>query len=124
MRALIITHANLGQSLVECITMIQGSDADLETLSNSGLSKENLIAKINLWLDSETDTDVIIFTDFVGSSCYTAARTVAATDKRFVIQVLAGTNMPMLLTYANSKDRHTSHELVEIIRDRAQRGIK
>ncbi len=114
-RALVMTHGNIGEELVRVVEMILGRVEGLTALSNAGKSGADLQLAVQSWLDAEVTRDdgpagEIIFIDDYGGSCATAS--ILACGESGHRAVISGVNLAMLLGYVTWRDRDDHAELV------------
>ena len=120
MRVLLVTHGNLGESLLHSAAGIYGQAVGVDFLSNDPHDAGGLAAAIEDWLGSD-DIETLILVDVGGGSCGTAAR--LAADGRKHTWILGGVNLPMVLTCLGSSDAMDGQQLVEKILDRALNSV-
>jgi mannose/fructose-specific phosphotransferase system component IIA len=120
MRVLLVTHGNLGESLLQSAAQIYGEAVGVDCLSNEPHDASGLAAAIREWLGPE-DIETLILVDVGGGSCGTAAR--LAADGRKHTWILAGVNLPMVLTCLGSSDVMDGEALVDKILDRALNSV-
>lgn len=120
MRVLLVTHGELGQSLLDSSARIYGEAVGVDFLSNDPFDATGLSGAIRDWLGPD-DTDTLILVDVGGGSCGTAAR--LAADGRKRTWILGGVNLPMVLTCLGSGDTLDGRELVDKILDRALNSV-
>ncbi|MBM4130026.1 hypothetical protein FJ250_03225 [bacterium] len=99
-RALVITHGNIGAELVRVTGLILGPVEGLEARSNSGRSLADLRAAVSEWLvegAAAGATGGIVFVDDYGGSCATAAQLACGHEPRRAI--VSGVNLAMLLGF-------------------------
>lgn len=128
MRALIVTHGNLGEALRHAAAGILGPQPGLTAVGNDGLSLDDLVARVSLELRLPGEP-VLVFVDFVGGSCHTASRKAIATlpeaDRgEKILGLAAGVNLPMLLTFLTRRATTPAEEMLELVLDRGRRGIR
>ena len=121
MRALLLTHGNLGQALLESAVQIYSMDADIDVMSNEGESTQTLQKGIQRWLDRD-EGPALILVDVGGGSCGVAA-TLAARDRKDC-WILGGVNLPMVLTYMTSHGQLQPEELVSKLLDRTLNAVR
>lgn len=112
-RALVITHGNIGAELVRVTGLILGPVAGLGALSNSGRSLADLRAEIAAWLaegQAAGATGALILVDDYGGSCATAAQLACGHEKGRAI--LSGVNLAMLLGFLTWRENDDFEELV------------
>lgn len=112
-RALVITHGNIGTELVRVTGLILGPVEGLAALGNSGKSLADLRTAISAWLaegDAAGATGGIVFVDDYGGSCATAAQLACGHDPTRAI--LSGVNLAMLLGFLTWREGDEFEELV------------
>ena len=112
-RALVITHGNIGAELVRVTGLILGPVEGLAALSNSGKSLADLRTAITEWLAEGTAsgaTGGVIFVDDYGGSCATAAQLACGHEPDRAI--LSGGNLAMLLGFLTWRENDEFAELV------------
>jgi len=120
--ALLVTHGVLGDELVRTVEAILGPQADVRTLSNSGLSAEALVSGIEgLARELPPAAPIVLFTDLAAGSCGIASRRVA-TDGR-ILKKIAGVNLPMLLEFFHYRDTLPLDELLPRLETKGRAGI-
>jgi mannose/fructose-specific phosphotransferase system component IIA len=123
MKALIITHGELGAGLVDAAEQILGPLKNLIALNNAGKSLESMIKAIQSHLLVDEPTMILI--DFAGGSCHAAAlQACREADLHTILGPITGINLPMLLTFLTRCDREKPAELIEMIIDRGKLGIR
>jgi mannose/fructose-specific phosphotransferase system component IIA len=120
--ALIVTHGKLGCCLKNAAERIIGSADRLDCLSNEGLSLAQLTEAVSRHV-STCDTDLFIYSDFKGGSCYNAVRRAILANPQQKVWHLSGINLPMLLAFLNKRITLSGRELLEAVRERALAGI-
>ena len=120
MRVLLVTHGNLGESLLLSASRIYGQAVGVDFMSNDPHDASGLAAAIREWLGPD-DVDTLVLVDVGGGSCGTAAR--LAADGRHHTWILGGVNLPMVLTCLGSSGAMDGQQLVDKILDRALNSI-
>lgn len=120
MRALLVTHGDLGDALLRSARYIYSVEAPIEVLSNTALDLVGLRAAIENWLDAIAGP-ALVLVDFGGGSCGIAAR--AAAGGRPQVRLLSGVNLPMVLTFLSSHAQLDLDELVSKMLDRALHAV-
>ena len=125
-RALVMTHGQIGAELVGVVEMILGPIEGLESQSNHGLSGDDLREKVNAWLGTKAgeageviplDPPVVIFIDDFGGSCGTAAQ--LCCGLRPGVAIISGVNLAMLLGFVTWRE---DNDLDELVRQIVQKG--
>jgi mannose/fructose-specific phosphotransferase system component IIA len=112
-RALVITHGNIGAELVRVTGLILGPVEGLSALSNSGKSLADLRAAITAWLAEGTAdgaTGAVILVDDYGGSCATAAQLACGQVPDRAI--ISGVNLAMLLGFLTWRENDEFAELI------------
>ncbi len=122
LRILLVSHGQLGEALVGCAHQIMGPQEALAAISNQELSIEDLVLAIQQWTVADS-SPVLLLVDFVGGSCYSAARRAMALAE-VEYHILCGVNLPMLMSLLTRRDRLTLDELAELGLDRGKKGIR
>ena len=118
-RGLIISHATLGEGLLEAVRRITGvGDEALLAVSNEGRGPDDLLEAIRS--GSGEDTPVILFTDMPAGSCGFAARKLAM--QRASTACISGVNLPLLLEFVFHRELPLP-ELVERLVGVGRAGI-
>jgi mannose PTS system EIIA component len=112
-RALVITHGNIGAELVRVAGLILGPVEGLSAASNSGRSLEDIRADITAWLaagDEGSPRGAVIMVDDYGGSCATAAQLACGHEPGRAI--ISGVNLAMLLGFLTWRESDDFAELV------------
>lgn len=122
-RLLIVTHGNMGSSMIEVARKIIGetNEGDVFFLSNDGLSTHDITEKIKNITESYPEDHFLIITDFPGGSCFIASKKIASSDRR--ISSLSGLNISMLLSFLTKKEILTGSKLAEVVKTDGGRAI-
>lgn len=126
-RALVMTHGQIGRELVAVVEMILGPIEGLDALSNHGLSGEDLQQKVAEWLAAvPTDASgkaepALVFIDDFGGSCGTAAQ--LCCGQRRDVAILSGVNLAMLLGFVTWREDSDLDELVRQIVHKGREAI-
>jgi mannose/fructose-specific phosphotransferase system component IIA len=119
--ALIVTHADLAQSLVRAAETVVGGVEDVTLLSNEGLSRDDLERAIEQHVQSWARGGILL-TDFWGGSCHTCGASAARRHGEVVI--VTGVNLPLLLDYLHNRDRLGVVELAERLQQKGRDSIR
>ena len=129
-RALVMTHGQIGAELVKVVEMILGPIKGLDALSNHGLSGDDLKEKMGAWVGSNPgdgnemvplDPPVVIFVDDFGGSCGIAAQ--FCCGQRPGTAIIAGVNLAMLLGFVTWREDNDLNELVGQIIQKGRESI-
>ena len=121
MRALLVTHGDLGEELIASARYIYAVDAPLDFLSNRDKDARQLQSAIEEWLGLR-EGPVLVLVDVGGGSCGIAAQ--LAVGSRPGSWVIGGVNLPMVLTYLSSHAQLDPEELVSKMLDRALNAVR
>ncbi len=120
---LLVTHANLGTSLIETVEFISGKKEDnLSAVSINILDDpETLRKKIKKAIsDVKTDKGVIIFTDMFGGTPSNLSYSFLEEGK---IEVISGVNIPILLKAVNSRSKMNMETLTSVLVEHGKKSI-
>ncbi|MFC1606896.1 PTS sugar transporter subunit IIA [Candidatus Latescibacterota bacterium] len=119
-KGLIVGHSEFGSAVLQAIQAISGSTEDIYTISNIGLSTDDIIDKIRSICQPECQDGLLIFVDLFGGSCWRAAKKAAVPNSRIV----TGLNLPMLLSFVSKRSEMLLDELADIMDVDGKRGIR
>jgi mannose/fructose-specific phosphotransferase system component IIA len=129
-RALVITHGDIGRELVRVTEMILGPIEGLKSMSNSGKSAVDITTEIKVWLDDDR-VDVmppaggshkkLILLDDYGGSCATSAQ--LACGDHPDTSIISGVNLAMLLGFVTWRDSADFDHLVAKIVQKGREAI-
>ena len=117
----LVTHGNLGKCLKSVSEKLIVPSTELIYYSNEEYTLEELENKISGKIDSAKPDKVIIFVDLFGGSCWLLANRIKRTSDQ--IKVLAGANVPMLISYFINYNRLPWDELIEKLVTDGRKGI-
>lgn len=122
-KLLIVTHGELGKTLIEVAKKIIGEIKDdcIFAISNEGKSTKDLADEIKSFVDNEPHSFFIIATDFPGGSCFIASRKIASSSK--TISSVSGLNISMVLSFLTKKELYSGTKLTDIIKTDGNRAI-
>jgi len=113
-KALIVTHGDLGKSLLRTSRIIVGKSDGIKVISNDELSMKGLINEINSQLEKWKESEILILVDFLGGSCWNAAK--FALKGRKSTALISGVNMPILLSFITKNDEFELGEMVKYLK--------
>jgi len=129
-KALVITHGDIGREIVRVTEMILGPVPGLTAMSNSGKSAVDITARIKDWLAEDpagdegdpagTDRKLILLDDY-GGSCATSAQLACGQDPDTAI--ISGVNLAMLLGFVTWRESGDFEELVARIVQKGREAI-
>ncbi|MFH2057829.1 MAG: PTS fructose transporter subunit IIA [Pseudomonadota bacterium] len=120
---LVVTHANLGSSLIETVEFILGSKPEnLESISiNIQEDPELLRKKIKTGISkTRTQTGVIIFTDMFGGTPSNLSYSFLEEGR---VEVISGVNLPILLKAVNSRKKMNMEQLTASLLEHGKKSI-
>jgi PTS system mannose-specific IIA component len=120
-RALLVTHGQLGQGLLDAATQIVGPFEGVEWLGNRGLNATEMVERIGVWLDRDNEP-AILLADFPGGSCHVASMLALRSRPGRAI-LLSGANLMMVVALLNKRADLSGSELAEAVLDSARRSI-
>jgi mannose/fructose-specific phosphotransferase system component IIA len=125
-RALVMTHGDLGIELVRVTEMILGPVPGLTGLTNRGKSAPDIVAEVQRWLaaaptaDGSEDLKLILLDDY-GGSCSTGAQLACKGDPTTAI--ISGVNLAMLLGFVTWRESSDFEELAARIVTKGREAI-
>ena len=99
LKGVVVSHARLGQALVEAAGAITGDADALIAVSNDGCGRDALLDRVQ---QAVGDEPCILFVDLPGGSCFQAAARLQR--ERATMAVVAGVNLAMLLDFVSHAD--------------------
>jgi PTS system mannose-specific IIA component len=124
---ILLTHGDLGSGLKDTLEGIMGRQKGLAVISNVGLGKEELISALQQCsIDQSCEDGAVIFVDMFGTSCWQTAKKVAsgAVGGQKKIAVITGVNLPMLVKFFSLRDSLSVDELVPLLKQEGEAGIR
>ncbi len=120
-KGLIITHGDLGDSLVTVTETILEEKINIDSFSFDWAEDgTDTLARINNYLKQNKDHDIIIFTDMFGGS----PTNVCLKFHRENLEIITGVNLPGLLKFITYRDKNMDfHEIVRIVKQGAIEGV-
>lgn len=114
-RFLLITHGNLGQSLVECVeNNLQkkcGDKIDIISLNSSDIDLTR--KELDIYINKNKDCEIIILTDLYGASSSNIVKKHTSQEN---IYAISGLNLPMLMKAVTLKTNDIQIMVDEIIK--------
>ena len=119
--ALLVMHADLSAALLRAAEQVVGPIEGVESLSNSGLSRDELereiASRVGRW-----PAGGLVLTDFWGGSCHLCGA--SAARGRGEVVVVTGLNLPTLIDYLHNRERYGVIELAERLQKKGQESIR
>jgi len=116
---LIVGHKKFGESILDAVRSIAGDFEHLISISNEGLSSDELAAMIRNALAELNVGEVILFVDLFGGSCWRAAKMAKSGNNR----IITGVNLPMILSFLHKRESLSFDALSEVLDTDGKRGI-
>jgi len=117
------THGKLGKSAIEAVINIVGEIDCLISVSNDGLSLNQIEKILSDAISQLSDcTDTIIFVGLRGGSLWNVANRISKNNPK--IYVISGLNLPMLISFITKRNDLTIDELLDVIKKDAIRDIQ
>ncbi len=102
-KALVLTHGNVGGELVKVVELILGPTEGLSAETNQGRSALAVTDVVRGWIAGcDPDAGALIMIDDYGGSCANASR--LAVNPSVPVVILSGVNLAMLLGYVTWRD--------------------
>ncbi len=120
---LLVTHANLGNALIETVEFISGKkEVNISSVSiNIQEDPESLRKKIKKGIsDVKTDTGVIILTDMFGGTPSNLSYSFLEEGK---VEVISGVNLPILFKAVNSRSKMNMETLTSVLVEHGKKSI-
>jgi len=114
-RFLLITHGNLGQSLVECVeNNLQKNCNNIIDIISLNPSDIDLTRKeLDMYVNKNKDCEIIILTDLYGASSSNIVKKYTSQENVYAI---SGLNLPMLMKAVTLKTNDIQIMVDEIIK--------
>ncbi len=120
---LLVTHANLGQALIETLEFIsEKKETNLSAVSiNIQEDPETLRKKIKkAILDVKTDNGVLILTDMFGGTPSNLSYSFLEEGR---VEVISGVNLPILFRAVNSRSKMKMEALTSVLVEHGKKSI-
>ena len=112
---LLITHGNLGQSLVECVenNLQKNCNNIIDNISLNSSDIDLTRKELDIYVNKNKDCEIIILTDLYGASSSNIVKKHTSQDHVYAI---SGLNLPMLMKAVTFKTNDIQIMLDEIIK--------
>ena len=117
----IITHGELACALANVAENLMSSEIPLHCFSTKILSSEEIINRLEEKIAHEQPKKVLLFVDLVGGGCWIIANKIKKNNDN--INVIAGVNVPMIVSFLINFKRMDWPALMEKIAADAHKGI-
>jgi PTS system N-acetylgalactosamine-specific IIA component len=114
-RAIVAGHGAFASGAISAVEQISGRGGCFAAVSNTGLCREDLEARIGAALDATGAR--VVFTDLPAGSCTMAVRRLLRA--RPGIALVTGANVPLLLDFAMQDEAADAVEAARLALDRA-----
>ena len=124
--ALVVMHADLGEALLRAARQVYGDFEDVEALSNSAYSRDDLERAIEERV-ARWPHGGLVLCDFPGGSCQQCsllAARIRSHGPDAEIVLVTGANLSALLDYLHNRDQYPPLELAERLKDKGREGIR
>ena len=116
---LIVGHKKFGESILAAVESIAGDIENLTSISNEGLSSNELADAIRETLSAMNVGEVILFVDLFGGSCWRAAKMAKSENNH----IITGVNLPMILSFLHKRESLSFDSISSVIDTDGKRGI-
>ena len=112
---LLITHGNLGQSLVECVekNLQKNCNNIIDIISLNSSDIDLTIKELDIYVNKNKDYEIIILTDLYGASSSNIVKKHTSQENVYAI---SGLNLPMLMKAVTLKTNDIQIMVDEIIK--------
>ena len=112
---LLITHGNLGQSLVECVenNLQKNCNNIIDIISLNSLDIDLTKKELDIYVNKNKDCEIIILTDLYGASSSNIVKKHTSQENVYAI---SGLNLPMLMKAVTLKTNDIQIMVDEIIK--------
>ncbi len=122
LRALLVTHGDLGRALLATAQGIAGAASEVEVLSNEGQSLESLTRLVEARLAGWGAEEGVVLTDLFGGSTSQAVLLHAGGHRG--VAVVCGVNLPMLVDFLVNRGRYGAAEMAARLTDKGRAGVR
>ena len=114
-RFLLITHGNLGQSLVECVekNLQKNCNNIIDIISLNSSDIDETRKELDVYVNKHKDCEIIILTDLYGASSSNIVKKHTSQENVYAI---SGLNLPMLMKAVTLKTNDIQIMVDEIIK--------
>ena len=114
-RFLLITHGNLGQSLVECVenNLQKNCNNIIDIISLNSSDIDVTRNELDIYVNKNKDCEIIILTDLYGASSSNIVKKYTSQEN---IYAISGLNLPMLMKAVTLKTSDIQIMVDEIIK--------
>lgn len=117
---IIVSHKDAAHGMLNALRCMYGDIERMTSLSNEGLSTDELSGLIAETAMSFGPEGVCVFVDTYGSSCWRAAKLAGIPNST----VITGFNLPMLLSFVSKRTTIPFSDIPSVLATDAARGIR
>ena len=117
----ILTHEKMAVCLKKATEKILGKQKNIFPYTNLTDALPTLVKKINDDISKVQPDRIVCFVDLAGGSCWTLANMIR--KQHPMMTIIAGVNMPMLLSFFNNLNELPFGELIKKVMKDGTRGI-
>jgi PTS system mannose-specific IIA component len=119
---IVLTHGRIGEALIDASASILGETDNIYALSTANLSFFDINRQLKEIITTQNwEGGAIVMVSLMGGSCWNSA--VALARQLPKIEIVAGVNLTMLISFLSKRNRYPLSELAEIVREDGIRGI-
>ena len=122
LRALLVTHGDLGASLLATACGIVGPAPGVEAISNRDQSREGLSRIVESKIAEWNGEEGVVLTDIHGGSCAQAALAGVLAGRG--APVITGVNLPMLVDFLVNRGTYSAAEMAARLIDKGRAGVR
>lgn len=122
LRALLITHGDLGASLLHTASGIVGPAPGVEAITNKDQSREGLTRLVETKIAEWNGEEGIVLTDIHGGSCAQAALSGAFAGRN--TPVITGVNLPMLVDFLVNRGSYSAADMAARLIEKGKAGVR
>jgi PTS system mannose-specific IIB component len=117
----IIGHGDFAEAMLKTAEQIVGEQAEVEVISNRGLSCDSIVDTINGAILKDDVDRTIIFLDLPGGSCTISCYSLLKEKRN--LHIISGVNLPMLIEFFMLRDKYAADELVTVLIEKGKANI-
>ncbi len=122
LRALLVTHGDLGRELLTTAQGIVGAADGGEVLSNRAESRDSLAQRVAEQVAAWGGAEGVVMADLFGGSC--AQAVVSALPGHAEVAVVCGVNLAMLVDFLVNRGRYRAAEMGARLVDKGRAGVR
>src|SRR5262245_45143073 len=122
LRALVVTHGDLGEALLQTATGIVGPAPGVEAITNRDQSRAGLTRVIEAKIAQWNGEEGLVLTDIHGGSCAQAAMSGVLAGRG--APVITGVNLPMLVDFLVNRGSFTAAEMAARLIEKGRASVR